>query len=298
MNRYTFIIMAMLLSLCVKANAANAAFEKNAEECVEINIKETKAAFGTSSYTAKNTCDERIFLFYCATVAKREGPPETVECGPRENRQYFYQAAYSIDAGKEITLDGSHGATKQIRGDIHYGACFGYGDSRKFKSHEIDLTRTIEDDRKGGYACIARSELAGGAKDKDKSEDKKKDAKGKKGLGPEQLEAVAVCWQAKKNPDHWRCDGPTQDTILADDTLEKQLGFAGCSKPRATDGSRNITRKSGDGGEASVHLCGYGLYGGDYDIVKKYGLTVQRNKYQCPGKTGKSHCTDNFQLTK
>jgi hypothetical protein len=110
--------------------------------------------------------------------------------------------------------------------------------------------------------------------------------------GPEQLEAIAVCWQNKNNKEHWRCDGPTQDTIMADESLDKQLGYAGCEKPRLTDGSRTIK-----GGYAIVYLCGWGLWT-ETDVAKKYGITVQRNKYQCSGsKYPKSHCRENFQLT-
>lgn len=111
--------------------------------------------------------------------------------------------------------------------------------------------------------------------------------------GPEQLEAVAVCWQSKHNEQHWQCDGPIQDTILSDDTLEKQLYYAGCPTPRANDGARTIRDR-----KAMVYLCGFGLSGGDYNVVKKYGITVQRNKYQCSGSVHeKSHCKENFQLT-
>lgn len=111
--------------------------------------------------------------------------------------------------------------------------------------------------------------------------------------GPEQLEAVAVCWQNKRNSDHYRCDGPVQDTIMADEPLDKQLGFAGCTKPRSNDGARTIK-----GGKAMVYLCGYGLSGSDRDVAKKYGFTVQRNKYQCTGsKNEKYQCRENFQMT-
>jgi len=96
--------------------------------------------------------------------------------------------------------------------------------------------------------------------------------------GPEQLEAIAVCWQSKQQEQHWRCSGPIQDTILYDDTLEIQLSHVGCPTPRANDGARTIKN-----GRAMVYLCGFGLSGGDYDVVKKYGITVQRNKYQCSG---------------
>lgn len=111
--------------------------------------------------------------------------------------------------------------------------------------------------------------------------------------GPEQLEAVAICWQSKNNSQHWRCDGPVQDTLLSDDSLEKQLGYAGCPTPRSNDGSRTIR-----GSKAMVYLCGFGLSGGDYDVVKKHGIVAQRNKYQCSGsKYEKNHCKENFQLT-
>ncbi len=137
---------------------------------------------------------------------------------------------------------------------------------------------------------------AGGTK-REPVKEKNAETKKKKVIyGPEQIEAIAICWQGKRNKDHWRCDGPGQDTILSDDTLEKQLGYAGCSKPRSSDGMRTITRKDGSGGEARVFLCGYGIWT-EVDIAKKYGFTVQRNKYQCTGSTyPTSHCTDNFQL--
>jgi len=116
--------------------------------------------------------------------------------------------------------------------------------------------------------------------------------------GPEQLEAVAICWQNSRNPAHWRCDGPTQDTILSDESLEVQLGYAGCSNPRLNDGSRSIATKSGGAPQtAMVYLCGYGLWY-ETDVVKKYGITVQRNKYQCTGSTyPTSKCKDNYQMT-
>ncbi len=115
-----------------------------------------------------------------------------------------------------------------------------------------------------------------------------------KKLGPELLEGVAACWQNKKNKTFWRCDGPSQDTILGDDTLEMQLGFSGCPNPRAEEGTRTIKGSV----TAKIFLCGYGLEGGnDRDIAKKYGFTVQRNKYQCAsGQMNK--CRDNFQLVR
>lgn len=112
--------------------------------------------------------------------------------------------------------------------------------------------------------------------------------------GPEQLEGIAVCWQSKKNNDTWWCDGPTQYTEMGE-SLQAQLGYAGCKSYRATDGSREITLKSGTTVTATVYLCGYGLWT-DRDVAKKYGITVQRNKYQCVNGP-KTHCTENFQMT-
>lgn len=117
--------------------------------------------------------------------------------------------------------------------------------------------------------------------------------KKKESLGPEQLEAVAVCWQSTKKKDIWWCDGPIQITILGE-SLESNLGYAGCNDYRATDGDRTITLKSGSAVTARVFLCGWGLWT-DYDVVKKYGITVQRNKYQCVNGP-KSHCKENYQL--
>jgi hypothetical protein len=112
--------------------------------------------------------------------------------------------------------------------------------------------------------------------------------------GPEQPEAVAVCWQGKKNPENWWCDGPTQYTEIAD-PRDKQLGYAGCENPRATDGSRSLVQLRGEPTEATVFLCGYGLLSYERDIVKKYGITVQRNSYQCAGSSSaKYRCRENF----
>lgn len=117
--------------------------------------------------------------------------------------------------------------------------------------------------------------------------------KKKEKLGHEQLEAVAVCWQSKQKKENWRCDGPIQITLLGD-SLESSLGYAGCGDYRATDGDRTITLKSGSSVTARVFLCGWGIWT-DYDMVKKYGITVQRNKYQCVNGP-KTHCKENYQL--
>lgn len=115
----------------------------------------------------------------------------------------------------------------------------------------------------------------------------------KEKLGPEQLEAVAVCWQSTKKKDIWWCDGPIQITLTGE-SLESNLGYAGCSNYRATDGDRTITLRSGSTVTARVFLCGWGIWT-DYDMVKKYGITVQRNKYQCVNGP-KTHCKENYQL--
>lgn len=112
--------------------------------------------------------------------------------------------------------------------------------------------------------------------------------------GPEQLEAVAVCWQSKQRKENWRCDGPGQLTILGD-SLENALGYSGCRPYRTTDGDRTITLRGGESVSATVYVCGWGIWT-EYDIAKKYGIVVQRNKYQCDNGP-KSHCKENFQLT-
>jgi len=110
--------------------------------------------------------------------------------------------------------------------------------------------------------------------------------------GPEQLEAIAVCWPNPEDEELWRCDGPIQDTIDYDEPLETQLGYVGCEKPRLTDGAHTVQGK-----RAIVYLCGWGLWT-EVDVAKKYGNTVQRNKYQCTGSTEPTdHCRDNYQMT-
>ena len=93
----------------------------------------------------------------------------------------------------------------------------------------------------------------------------------------DQLEAVAICWENSRNQNKYSCDGPIQNLIIADYTLEQALDLSGCPNPRLTDGSRTVKNRS-----VIVHLCGYGLISSDRDVVKRNGLTVQRNTYSCP----------------
>ncbi len=112
--------------------------------------------------------------------------------------------------------------------------------------------------------------------------------------GPEQLEGIALCWQSQKHKDIWWCDGPIQFTELGE-SLEAQLGYVGCKPYRATAGSQQITLRSGTTVTAMVYLCGYGLWT-DADVAKKYGISPQRNKYQCVNGP-KDHCKENYQMT-
>lgn len=93
----------------------------------------------------------------------------------------------------------------------------------------------------------------------------------------DQLEAVAICWQNRRNQNKYSCDGPVQQLSMADYTLEEGLKLSGCPNPRLTEGSRTVKDRS-----VIVYLCGYGLTSSDRDVVNRNGLTVQRNTYSCP----------------
>ena len=96
-------------------------------------------------------------------------------------------------------------------------------------------------------------------------------------LMQDQLEAVAICWQNSRDQSKYGCDGPIQNLIIADYTLEQGLDLVGCPNPRLTEGSRTVKNKS-----VTVYLCGYGLISSDRDVVKRNELVVQRNTYSCP----------------
>lgn len=64
-------------------------------------------------------------------------------------------------------------------------------------------------------------------------------------------EALAYCWAS--NSKRWRCDGPTQKTLVGEKEVESALKLAGCANPR-----HSISHLSG-----RLYFCGYDLRDGD-----------------------------------
>jgi len=99
-------------------------------------------------------------------------------------------------------------------------------------------------------------------------------------MGPERVEALAICRPKKSDPDLWWCDGPVQSLILADDTLSRQLGYVGCG------GADPVNQRLALDDRHFVFFCKFGLQPEmDRDIAVLHNLPghilVKRKNYQC-----------------
>jgi hypothetical protein len=104
-------------------------------------------------------------------------------------------------------------------------------------------------------------------------------------LGPVQLEMLAICRQGKNKK--WSCWGALDNQILFDEpTVESALARQHCAGGTWAAGGPTI-----DGVQWEAYRCNRSLGAGDYDVAKKYFMTVARRSYQCPkGMLGDGRC--------
>lgn len=90
-------------------------------------------------------------------------------------------------------------------------------------------------------------------------------------------ESLAVCHQSIKTK-KWTCNGALDNQILIDsETVEEALARQRCRHPQWMAISPTI-----EGVQWQTYRCGHSLGHGDYDIAKRYNLTVIQRQYICP----------------
>ncbi len=99
-------------------------------------------------------------------------------------------------------------------------------------------------------------------------------------------EAIAICLQSTVNK-KWKCRGSLDNQILFESSLEEALGRQHCSGGTWAAGGPVI-----DGEQWQAYRCGKTLGAGDYDVTKRYPVTVARRMYHCQkGQLGDGRCT-------
>lgn len=93
--------------------------------------------------------------------------------------------------------------------------------------------------------------------------------------GPIQLEATAICRQSKKNS-NWICNGPLDNDLLFDGSLEDSLNRQSCA-----GGERMSAGVTYQGERWEAFRCGRSLGAGDNDIATRHGLRTIQRQYIC-----------------
>lgn len=93
--------------------------------------------------------------------------------------------------------------------------------------------------------------------------------------GPQQKEAIAVCRQGKSGG--WACNGPLDNQIIFDEpTVESALKRQGCE-----GATRTAVPATVDGKPWDSYRCNHALGAGDWDVAKRYGLTMLQRTFMC-----------------
>ena len=87
-------------------------------------------------------------------------------------------------------------------------------------------------------------------------------------------EAIVACWSNGKGT-QWFCDGPLQETLVADNDIAKVRDLAGC------DARNDSPHEIGTSGKYRVFGCGRGLKPNERDMRKIRGVSGGSNRYRC-----------------